>query len=38
MENWSHDEVAVALGKTVEATRALQYRAVETLRQALAEE
>lgn len=37
MENWSHDEVAVALGKTVEATRALQYRAVERLRQVLAE-
>lgn len=37
MENWSHDEVAVALGKTVEATRALQYRAVEVLRQELAE-
>ena len=37
MENWSHDEVAVALDKTVEATRALQYRAVEALRQALAE-
>lgn len=38
MENWSHDEVAIALGKTVEATRAMQYRAVEALRQALAEE
>jgi RNA polymerase sigma-70 factor (ECF subfamily) len=37
MENWSHDEVAVALDKTVEATRSLQYRAVEALRQALAE-
>lgn len=37
MENWSHDEVAIALGKTVEATRALQYRAVEALRQELAE-
>jgi RNA polymerase sigma-70 factor (ECF subfamily) len=38
MENWSHMEVADALGKTVEATRALQYRAVEALRQILAEE
>jgi RNA polymerase sigma-70 factor (ECF subfamily) len=38
MENWSHIEVADALGKTVEATRALQYRAVEALRQILAEE
>ena len=37
MENWSHDEVAIALGKTVEATRALQYRAVEALRHALVE-
>ena len=37
MENWSHNEVAVAVGKTVEATRALQYRAVEALRQILAE-
>jgi RNA polymerase sigma-70 factor (ECF subfamily) len=38
MENWSHIEVAEALGKSVEATRALQYRAVETLRQLLAED
>jgi RNA polymerase sigma-70 factor (ECF subfamily) len=37
VENWSHNEVAVAVGKTVEATRALQYRAVEALRQILAE-
>lgn len=37
IENWSHDEVAMALGKTVEATRTLQYRAVEALRQELAE-
>ncbi len=37
MENWSHTEVANALGKSVEATRALQYRAVEALRQILAE-
>jgi len=38
MENWSHTEVADALGKSVEATRALQYRAVEALRQLLAED
>jgi RNA polymerase sigma-70 factor (ECF subfamily) len=38
MENWSHAEVAEALGKSVEATRALQYRAVEALRQILAED
>ena len=37
MENFSHDEVAIALGKTVEAARALQYRAVEALRQMLTE-
>ena len=37
MENWPHDEVAIALGKTVDATRALQYRAVEALRQLLDE-
>jgi RNA polymerase sigma-70 factor (ECF subfamily) len=37
MENWSHNEIAIAVGKTVEATRALQHRAVEALRQILAE-
>ena len=37
MENWSHTEVADTLGKSVEATRALQHRAVETLRRILAE-
>jgi RNA polymerase sigma-70 factor (ECF subfamily) len=37
MENWSHADVADVLGKTVEATRALQYRAIEALRQALVE-
>lgn len=37
IENWSHHDVAEALGKTVEATRALQYRAVEALRQLLSE-
>ena len=37
MENWSHTEVAEALGRSVEATRALQYRAVEALRQMLSE-
>ncbi len=37
MENWSHTEVSHALGKSVEATRALQHRAVETLRRILAE-
>ena len=37
LENLSHFEVAAVLGKTVEATRALQYRAMETLRQIFAE-
>ena len=37
MENCSHLEIATALGKTVKATRALQKRAVEALRQKLAE-
>jgi RNA polymerase sigma-70 factor (ECF subfamily) len=37
MENWSHHDVAEALGRSVEATRALQYRAVEALRQLLSE-
>jgi len=37
LEDWSHYDVATVLGKTVEATRALQYRAVEALRQILDE-
>lgn len=37
MENWSHYDVATALGKSVDATRALQHRAVEALRQILSE-
>ena len=31
-EEWSHEEIASATGKTVEATRALQYRAINALR------
>lgn len=38
LEDWSHREVAVALGKSEEATRALQHRALITLRRLLAEE
>ena len=38
LEEMSHDEVAVILGKTIEATRALQYRALTSLRQLLREE
>jgi len=37
LENLSHFEVAAVLGKTVEATRALQHRALEVLREILAE-
>jgi RNA polymerase sigma-70 factor (ECF subfamily) len=35
MENWPHDEIAALLGKSVEATRALQHRALEALRRML---
>lgn len=37
LENWSHTKVAKALGRSVEATRAVQYRAVKALRQILSE-
>jgi RNA polymerase sigma-70 factor (ECF subfamily) len=37
LENLSHLEIAVVLGKSAEATRSLQYRALETLRHLLAE-
>jgi RNA polymerase sigma-70 factor (ECF subfamily) len=37
LEDWSHEEIAAMLGKSVEATRALQYRALVALRQMLAE-
>ena len=35
LEDWSHKEVAAALGKSEEATRALQHRALTTLRRYL---
>jgi RNA polymerase sigma-70 factor (ECF subfamily) len=38
LEDWSHKEVAAALGKTEEATRALQHRALATLRRYLVDE
>jgi RNA polymerase sigma-70 factor (ECF subfamily) len=38
LDELSHDEVAVILEKTVDATRALQYRALTTLRHLLREE
>jgi RNA polymerase sigma-70 factor (ECF subfamily) len=37
MQDLSHNEVAAAIGKTIEATRALQHRAVSALRLMLAE-
>ena len=37
MEELSHEDVATTLGKTVEASRALQYRAIVSLRQILTE-
>lgn len=33
MEDWSHEKVSNFLGKTVEATRALQYRSMVALRE-----
>lgn len=38
LEEWSHDEVAELLGKTSEASRALQYRALAALRELLERE
>lgn len=38
LEDYSHEEVAAVLGKTAEATRALQYRALAALRQNLSEQ
>ena len=35
LEDWSHEQVAEVLGKTVEATRAMQYRALTALRHLL---
>ncbi len=35
MEDWSHAEIAKLLGRTIEATRSLQYRALASLRQIL---
>lgn len=35
LEDWSHAEIAGLLGKTIEATRSLQYRALANLRQLL---
>jgi RNA polymerase sigma-70 factor (ECF subfamily) len=35
VEDWSHEEVAAALGRSIEATRTLQHRALAALRQLL---
>jgi RNA polymerase sigma-70 factor, ECF subfamily len=35
LEDWSHEEVATQLGKSAEATRALQHRAMSALRRML---
>ncbi len=37
LEQWSHEEVAATIGKSVEATRALQHRALGALRRMLLE-
>jgi RNA polymerase sigma-70 factor (ECF subfamily) len=37
LEDRSHEEVAAVLGRTVEATRALQHRAMTALRRMLIE-
>jgi RNA polymerase sigma-70 factor (ECF subfamily) len=37
VEGWSHEDVADAIGKSIEATRALQHRAVSALRALLTE-
>jgi RNA polymerase sigma-70 factor (ECF subfamily) len=37
LEGWAHEEVANALGKSTESTRALQYRALNSLRRMLLE-
>ena len=38
LENWSHEEVAQVLGKSMDATRSMQYRAIGSLRRMLMEE
>ena len=38
LENWSHEEVAQAIGKSADATRSMQYRALGSLRRMLMDE
>jgi RNA polymerase sigma factor (sigma-70 family) len=38
LEDWSHAEIAGMLGKSSDATRALQYRALNNLRKILVEQ
>jgi RNA polymerase sigma-70 factor, ECF subfamily len=37
-ENWPHEEIGALIGKTAQATRALQHRALEALRRMLLEQ
>jgi DNA-directed RNA polymerase specialized sigma24 family protein len=38
LDGWRHEQVAELLGKSVEATRALQYRAMNALKRILSEQ
>jgi RNA polymerase sigma-70 factor (ECF subfamily) len=38
LEDWSHEEVAQVLGKTVDSTRSMQYRGLVSLRRMLIED
>jgi len=38
LEKWSHEDVAQVLGKTADATRSMQYRALASLRRTLLED
>jgi len=38
LEDWSYEQVAAVLGKNLEATRALQHRALSALRRMLLEQ
>lgn len=38
LEDWSHEQVSAAIGKSIEATRAIQHRALSALRALLVEQ
>lgn len=38
LEDWPHEQIATVIGKTAEATRALQHRALAALRSTLHEQ